>query len=96
MTQKNLSYLVNQLVRSSHKNQPTLVTYQDKRLSVVVPVKNQQTFQAQQDEKLYRIKTELDLMLNFVRNRLRKQDTQQALAQLNNLQQQIQQEKDQS
>ena len=92
MDEKTKQVLIDTLAKASDTDRPVTIKYKDKPLAVVLPVEDYQKFQAEREQKLMRLKQELDGILTLVRSYTHRQSLEEVEARLAALRQEIEQE----
>ena len=92
MDNKAKQALINQLSKTSISNHPLMIKYRGTTLATVLPVEDHQKFQAEREEKLKDLKTELNSILSLIRSHTRHQSLAEVEAQLAALRDNIEQE----
>ncbi|MFC1975258.1 type II toxin-antitoxin system prevent-host-death family antitoxin [Chloroflexota bacterium] len=92
MDEKTKQVLIDTLAKVSDTDRPVTIKYKDKPLAVVLSVEDYQKFQAEREQKLIRLKQELDGILTLVRSYTHRQSLEEVEARLAALRQEIEQE----
>lgn len=92
MDYKAKQTLITKLSERLVSNHPLVIKYRNVTLATVLPVKNHQKFQAEREERLKDLKTELNSILRLIRSHTRRQSLAEVEAQLAALRDNIEQE----
>ncbi len=84
--------IINEISNTLITNRPLTLKYQDRAVATILPVEDYQKFQAEREEKLKELKTELGSILNLICSYTRHQSLAELEAELLTLRHNIEQE----
>jgi len=92
MDRKTKQTLIDELSKASATNHPVTIKHKDKSLAVILPIEDYEKFQAEREERLQKLKLELNGILALVRSYTGRQSLDEIEARLTALRQTIEQE----
>lgn len=92
MDSKTKQILIEELSRASTTKHPVAIKRKGKSLAVVLPVEDYKIFEAKREEKLKKLKTELNGILALIRTHIKYQSLEEIETELATLRQKIEEE----